>query len=186
MEKFKPLNLASKPVRNKRLFYFITLILTILGLLLVSFNIYSFIQNFEKNREIARSISELNNKIVKLQRQKKLYSAKIKRLELKYGKEVEAINDLIFKKSFSWVSLLSMLEKTLPNRIIILSLRPELKEKRVEIKLDFAAKTISDFLAFIDSLRKNGFQGVQVKGERKDERGIIISSLSFFYPREEI
>ncbi len=185
MEKLEPLNLAKEPIRNKRLFHLIVGILIVCSLSLFSLNIFNFVKNFQKNRYVSNTISKIKKQTTHMQKQQELYSNMIEKLKSKYGREVKSINNLIYKKTFSWTLLLTTLENSLTKNIIILSLRPDLKKDKVEMKLNLAAKSVNDLLSFIDSLRKNGFQNVKVKGERQNERGVILTSLSLFYPWEE-
>jgi hypothetical protein len=81
---------------------------------------------------------------------------------------------------------LSILEDSLPNSVIIFSIRPNLKGKKLELKLEIGAKSAEAFLSFIDSLRKNGFQSIEVNKERQNEKGLILASITLSFPLKEV
>ncbi|MCP2520296.1 hypothetical protein NLD30_07610 [SCandidatus Aminicenantes bacterium Aminicenantia_JdfR_composite] len=184
MERLKPLNLAKKPIRNKNFFYFLISVLIIANLFLLILNCYNIIKFTGKSKEVWKSISELEKQINQFQNRKKFYTQKIKKFELIYKREVETLNDLIYKKTFSWTSLLSKLEYSLPNDVIIYSVRPDLRKKKLKLKLEIGAKTTDAFLSFIDSLRENGFQNIKVEKERLRSDGLILVLITLFYPLE--
>ena len=184
MEKFGPLNLAKKPIKNKRFFYLTIGILITCNLFFFSLNSYNIIKFINKSKEVSFNISKMKTRISQLQNSKKLYLGKIRRFELKYGEEVKTLNNLIFKKVFSWSSLLSKLENSLPNNVIIFSIRPDLKKNELKLKLEIGARTTESFLFFMDSLRKNGFQNIKVDRERLGNDGLILVSITLTYPLE--
>ncbi len=184
MEKFGPLNLAKRPVRNRRLLYLVAGILILCNLFFITLNCYEIIKFINKNRDVSISISWLKTQINYLQNKEKSYLKKIKTFELKNGREVKTLNNLIFKKVFSWTSLLSKLENSLPNNVIIFSILPDLKKNEIKLKLEIGAKTTDAFLSFIDSLRKNGFQNIKVDRERLDSNNLVRVLIILSYPLE--
>ncbi|MFQ6083510.1 MAG: hypothetical protein ACE5WD_09135 [Candidatus Aminicenantia bacterium] len=186
MERFQTLNLnlAKNPVKNKRFFYLLICVLIPLILIVLGLNIIKFLEYFQKEKEVKQSILRIERKCNRLRQEEKRYLERIKNLKKENKEKVELINELIFKKSFSWTSLLFALENSMLGDTIIFSLRPELRQSEVKVRIEIGARNINGLLSFVNSLKKQNFQNIQVLNERKDEKGIIFSTISFNFPRE--
>lgn len=161
------LNLSHEPPRNRNLFRvsFVILILAIfiflfLDISSLSKGIKSYIRNekiIETQRAELESISkenrELESKIIGL---KKIYKSK-----------VDTVNSLIEEKALSWLSLLSILEESLSDKTVLISLSPSGSNT---LNAEISSENIEDLLRTVNNLSKNEkISGISILREREKE-----------------
>ncbi len=82
-------------------------------------------------------------------------------------------NDLIEQRTFSWTALFNQLEATLPQDVMLVSVRPEFKDGRTNINLEIQGRRSEDIGAFWDHLEKTGqFRDVQWSNETVTDDGL--------------
>lgn len=83
----------------------------------------------------------------------------IRQIERKKQKKQEAeiafINTLVDRRTFSWSKMLSIFEKLLPPKVMMLSINPKMEEKGIIIELSVASDYYEELLKFINSLEKS-------------------------------
>ncbi len=134
------LNLASRPYENVRDFYvrwggFLALTLAATALL-VAFAVHGF----TRARDVNREISDKRADIARLRDEARRGQAV---LDLPANRTVRDraafVNDLIAHKAFSWTQAFSDLEKIMPPRLHVVSIRPELDaDNQLEIRMVLA------------------------------------------------
>jgi hypothetical protein len=73
--------------------------------------------------------------------------------------EVDYINNVIARETFSWTELLTSLEANVPPRVSIVQITPEFEDKRIRVA--GLAKSVNDILTFVDKLgRSKNFMDV--------------------------
>jgi Tfp pilus assembly protein PilN len=178
------INLATHPARNRRLFLGLSGTGSILLILTAVVAINIFVTYSTKNEGVEQALNRLEERMKLIQREEKRISNRIEQIELADGARVDVYNDLIFQKSFSWVELLSALEKALPDACFIQSFSPlQKKENQLEVKFNIAYQSLDDLLGFIDRLNKMGFESIQVKNESQGGGKYDISEVSLSYER---
>ncbi len=184
MKKAVNINLASQPARNRRLFF---VLLGTGGLLLILTVVAAadiFLTYSGKNQGAKRALNRLEERMKLVQREEIRITNRIEQIELAEGSRVDIYNDLIFQKSFSWVELLTAMEKALPDPCFIQSFSPLQKnENQLEVKFHVAYKSLDDLLSFINRLKKTGFDSIQVRNETQSSGGYNISEMSLRYER---
>ena len=70
--------------------------------------------------------------------------------------QAKEANELITQRTFSWTELFNLLEATLPDDVMLVSVRPEFKDNVTQINLDVQGKSSEDIQAFWDRLEKTG------------------------------
>ena len=66
-------------------------------------------------------------------------------------KEVEYINDVIARETFSWTALLTGLEANVPEKVSIVQIRPDFGN--MSVKVSGAAMSMGPILKFVDNLQ---------------------------------
>ncbi|MFP4081462.1 MAG: hypothetical protein ACLFVG_01760 [Candidatus Aminicenantes bacterium] len=178
------LNLASQPLRNRRLFYFLVLGIGFLFLvvsLLAGSIFFSYQSKLEKTEV---SLEKINQSIREAQRMKRQYTTRLNAISEKYAETVDLINNLIFRKSFSWTEFLTCLEEALPDRSYIVSLAPTLSEDlKMKVRFRVVSRNVDDLLALINNLEELKFKQIKVMSESTNEQGFLISDVSLNYER---
>lgn len=96
--------------------------------------------------------------------------------------EAEQINQLIVRRTFSWVRLLERLEGAMPDDVALLTVTPELDEKDggVKVNLRGLARTPEGMLDFIDGLWSDpAFSNPYPRSERDQEASRNVDGREF-------
>ena len=179
------LNLASHPLRNRRLFYLILSSLMV-ALLLVSFFAGKiFVEYKAKAQETRASVKKTSKLIKDVQRDEEDFSAKIDDAIIKYKGKVDLINSIILGKSFSWIEFLSDLENSLPDSSYIVSMAPTLaKDSKVQLSFKVVYSSVDDLLELYNNLKALKFNQIRIISEAENERGLLLSEISLNYEKD--
>ena len=179
------LNLASHPSRNRRLFY---LFLSIIGVVLLAMVFLSgkiFLEYRTKAQEVKSTIAKTNQLILNAQNDQRKYEAGVRQAVKNYKDKVDLINDIILKKSFSWIEFLSDLERALPDSSYITSLAPTLtKDSRMQLKFKVVSPNINELLKLINNLIALGFSQINPQSEDENRMGLLITEIDLSYERD--
>jgi Tfp pilus assembly protein PilN len=178
------LNLATSPLRNRRLYFFLGGLLG-LGILVLALLAGIFFVRFTLKKRIVRgSLETVDQRIQADQREIKRLSIKNKETAKKDRKKLDLINSIILKKSFSWTEFLSKLEDCLPDSSYILSLSPTLvDDSRVQIRFKVVSQSLDDLLKLVNNLQAQKFNPPRVESEERNERGQLTSEITVSYER---
>lgn len=178
------LNLASYPLRNRRLFYLLFSVLGIALLLVLFLAGRTFFEYRYKAQKMRASIWKTEQLIIDVQREEKEFQDRIEDAIRAYKKKVDLINSIILSKSFSWIEFLSDLENSLPDSSYIVSLAPTLtKDLKLQLRFKVASQNINDLLKLINNLRALKFDQIRITSEAESERGTLLSEISLIYER---
>jgi hypothetical protein len=178
------LELATHPVRNRRLFLlsFALLAVLLVGLAAVSFDLY-----FDYKRRLGENRSKIETlelKLGSIQREESQATGRIGDEVGLLQSRIDLINDLIYRKSFSWIEFLSHLEEALPDRCYIVSLAPAPREDLgMEVRITVASPNLDDLLLLYTRLGNLGFKNVLIISEDQTANGLVLAEVSFSYER---
>jgi len=179
------LNLASHPLRNRRFFF------AGAGLLAVAFVAAAFLagSNFSKykgqadtaGRELARLVLVRDT----AQREKVNWTNRVLDLSSGAQKKVDLINNLIRRKSFSWVEFFSLLEEALPAASYLTALSHEQTSAgKIDIRFKVVTQNLDELVELVGKLFALDFKQVSVINETKIE-GQMLSEVSAVYERTD-
>jgi hypothetical protein len=179
------LNLASHPLRNRRFF------IAGAGLLALSFVIAAFLAGsyFSKfkgqadtaGRELARIILVRET----AQREKVNWTNRVLDLSHSAQNKVDVINNLIRRKSFSWVEFFSLLEEALPAASYLTALSPEQTSAgKIDVRFKVVTQNLEELVELVRQLYALDFKQISVINETKIE-GQMLSEISAVYERTD-
>ncbi|MFC2166564.1 hypothetical protein ACFLQZ_01210 [Acidobacteriota bacterium] len=178
------LEMASHPLRNRRLFFLCLFLLVVLivSTAVVSGNLYF---QFKNKRDTTRlKIEEVELKRGRAQLKEIQVADQIESDSVANQAKIDFINGLIYRKSFSWIDFLSDLESALPARCYIISLAPSpWGELGMEVRIRVASPTLPDLLKLVTQFVKLGFENVLILSEELANNGLLISEVSFIYEK---
>jgi hypothetical protein len=178
------LNLATRPLRNRRLFLFLGGGLGLAFLATASLAIFLFFQFTLKKNAAHAGIRKADETIKTSQSEQKRLETQLREASQKDKDIIEAINSIILRKSFSWTDFLSKLEDALPDPSYILSLAPTLvDDTRIQFRFEVVSQNLEDLLALINKLQELKFTQPRVETEERNERGQLASVISVTYER---
>jgi hypothetical protein len=99
----------------------------------------------EHSAEIKKAEIKLNRIIRQIERKK----------QKKQEAEIAFANTLVDRRTFSWSKMLSIFEKLLPPKAMMLSINPKMEEKGIIIELSVASDYYEELLKFINDLEKS-------------------------------
>jgi len=150
-------NLSTRPFYNERAVHVVA---AVIGAIVVAVAAWQAVRIVK----LSRYRTELNTAINKHKAETEVRereAAQIRRgLDQKQLAVVAArakeANQLIQQRTFSWTELFNLLEATLPDDVMLVSVRPEFKDNVTQINLDLQGKSTDDIQAFWDRLTKTG------------------------------
>jgi len=176
------INLASEPLENKRLFR------TLLALALVLIAVvglaagWSFVRFQVKSSRQGAEAARLESSLETARSESSRFRSRVQDLTKKHKGEVDFLNDLILRKTFSWVELLSRLEDSLPPSGSVSSLSPAFKGgAKAGVTLTAVFQNLNDLLAFIQNLQARGFSDIRLVSEGKNGYGLLESEIAVVY-----
>lgn len=176
-----PVNLATRPVRNRRLYRAACAALIVLFLVFGGGAGYLLVHSTLRARRDARVSAELERRMQAVDRERGQKTALGTSLRKKDTDLVAGVNAAIARKNFSWVDFFSRLEDALPPRSLIASINPlELAGTRLRIVLKIVSPGLPGLLLMVENLNKAGFKDVTVRNETAGG-GRLISEIGFVY-----
>jgi Tfp pilus assembly protein PilN len=178
------LELATHPLRNRRFYFSVLALLAVLlaGLAAVTIDLYfDYKKKLIDNRAM---IENLENRLRNIQREEIQMANRMEDEDKHNRQRIDLINDLIYRKSFSWVDFLSALEEALPARCYIVSLSPAPKEDLdMEVRIKVASPGLNDLLLLFTRLGNLGFKDVLIRSEELTASGLLLAEVTFNYER---
>jgi Tfp pilus assembly protein PilN len=177
-------NLATRPLRNRRLFLLLGGVLGLAFLTTTLVAVIIFFQFSLKKNGIRASMRQVDASIRAAQTDQKRLAARVKEATTKDKDIIDTINGIILKKSFSWTDLLSKLEECLPDSSYILSLAiPQIDNAGIQFRVRVASQSLDDLLALINRLQGLNFSRPRVETEERNDQGQLVSEISVTYER---
>lgn len=178
------LNLATHPVRNRRLFYSLAGLLGGLSLIIILVSGNVFLSYRAQARKVSADILVVDEAAKSARRADRKYTTQIDELRAAHKNKVDFTNNIIFEKSFSWTDFLSRFEKILPESCYIVSLVPAVQDASdVVIRFKVACPNLDDLLTLINALNELGYQNVRLMHESRSDSGMFIYEMSLNYER---
>ena len=183
------LNLSTRPFKPYRAanFGLLTLLLVLLAVSaqqLLSYQQYSSLAAIsrQEEQEVRADSDQLTAQVQKLNDKMASGNATAKL------SEVELLNRILIRKSFSWTRVFANLEKAMPENVRLLSLRPFLSgEGRIGLTMDIRGRSLADATEFLSTLEQSEiFSEVQLAVQEKKDSSVNTSgevefSLSSYY-----
>ncbi len=178
------LNLATRPLRNTR-FYRAALAASILVLAaLAALTGFLSVKYGLANRRARAEDSRFKARIAAASAETANFKSAVAAAAKSNKEKVDLVNAVIMRKSFSWTGLLSELEGALPEASFITSLAPNFAgESAVDLRIKVVSQSLDDLLALVDRLTERKFTRIRVAGESTDDRGRIVSEITFSYEK---
>jgi len=166
------LNLATSPLQSNRRFALATSIaggLALILLIILSQRAYSI---WSQDRELRVKQSDLEKKVLVLQRQRDSLSNFFQDAEtVKRRQRAAYLNSLIQQRAFPWIRIFMDLEQILPQGARVVSIEPKLEGDDVQLKVTIGAASDESKLKFLKSLEKSAqFSHIELLSESRPSR----------------
>lgn len=178
------LNLATRPLRNRRLYLAASRVLAGLFVVLAGLALFAVVKYGGQASRLKASMAQTTRTQAEAAREEKRLSADISREEKLSRARVDLVNSIILRKMFSWTGLLSDLEAALPGPSYITALSPSFTQGgAVALEMSVTSRSLADLEAFITALNARGFKNIKVGGEQRSEDGRVLTPISTTYER---
>lgn len=176
------LNLATRPVRNRRAFRLLGGVMALILLASIGLVAYTLLTYGASISQLRAQRTEMENSARNVQRERSRYEAEVEKVEKVLAPRVNLVNSIILRKSFSWTGLFSELEAALPDSSYFTVLSPEFRgERSLGLRLRVVSSGLNDLITLIDNLSEKGFTGIQVSDESRSVEGRLITEISLTY-----
>src|ERR1700686_2546731 len=182
------INLATRPYEDAREFWgrwgLGVGLLAASTLLLIGFAVQSWIhagRDRQEIRSLQQQIAERDGERAKAQAFLDLSANRSTRDQSQF------LNGLIQRKAFSWTRVFEDLERVMPSRLHVVSLRPELNEQnQMQLDMKVACDTRGAAVELVHRMEgSRHFQGAQLVSEAQNGEtgsGVLASVISIYVP----
>ena len=168
------INLATQPYEDVQRFLTTWgLVVAAVGLLTLSLLGYA-VQGWARSGSVRGEMAQLRAQIAALETERKKAEALAGQAQNRQVRDQSRfVNGLIARKAFSWTKALATLEKIVPARVQVVSIRPELNsQQQLEIRLVVAAGSREHALELVRRLEESErFRSAQVSTESTETQG---------------
>jgi hypothetical protein len=168
-------NLATRPFYNERLVHLLLGLAAIVLLALTAYNGTTIYRLSRESRDLSAKAAKFESQARDFDRQANAIKSQLDAVQLKElaGATREA-NTLIDQRTFSWTELFNRIETTLPSDVMITSVRPDIKDGRVELTIAVVGRRVDDIDEFIEKLEGTGaFSGMLSRSAEPTDEGTI-------------
>jgi len=181
------INLATQPYEDARQFYLqwgallLALLLVTVALLLL------VVKQHRASSDIARRVDQERRQIAEVDRERDIAEAILNRSENRDVRDRSRfLNALIARKAFSWTQVFSDLEKIVPPRVRIVSIRPSVNtSNQLEIHVEAIGDSRDKAIELVRRMEEAPtFREAQLRAERPDPSnpGVEFSIVAQYNP----
>lgn len=166
------LNLATSPLENNRRFILGASLVGVAALGLFVLLARQAYSDWRESRDIREKTARLETQMRELRDDRQKLERFFKDSDTRRAMDRAAfLNSLIEQRSFPWTRIFMDLERLLPEGVRVVSIAPQMREGRVELRLIVGATSDEAKLKFLQVLeRESDFSGVQVLSESRPSR----------------
>ncbi|MBN1939372.1 MAG: hypothetical protein JW843_07290 [Candidatus Aminicenantes bacterium] len=176
-----PLNLATRPLRNRRLFRTVAGCLVVLFLLSGGAAAYFLVRSAGRAKADARVSADLELRIQAAGKERAEKEGLAKESIKQNSVLAAEVNTAIARKNFSWVEFFALLEEALPPDCSLAAVNAlELSGPGLHVSMRVITPDLPRLLTLIENLSSRRFYGVTMKNETAGG-GRLISEIGFDY-----
>jgi type IV pilus assembly protein PilN len=168
------INLATEPYEDARRFWMVWGSLVGLLVLITIALAWITASATAGSRTVGRHIEQLRKEIAELDRERAAAEAVLNRPENRDTRDRSRfINGLIARKAFSWTQVFSDLEKIMPPRVRVVSIRPEVNaESQLELHLEAIGDSRDKAIDLVRRMEQSPtFRQARVRSEKDQPQG---------------
>lgn len=176
------INLAQKPFYNRKLFW-ISFLVIMTSLFFIG---QWTMEKIEQTKSVSLKMKDtIKKQELELKALQKQATTPVQPLTLDQIKEIKDAAELIKERNFSWTSMLEEFERSLPEKIRVVSISPSKDTpslKELSFKIKIYAKSVEDLTKMIEAMDKDGVFKIQpLTQESPLQTGDIGYSLNVVY-----
>ena len=176
-------NLSSRPFYNERLASFVIAVVGVVAIAVAVVCVQQILSLSAARTQLRDQIARDESVTARADMESVALQNAINAKTLKgLALNTQQANALIDERTFSWTVLFSLLEKTLPNDVRIVSVTPQIDKNGVLVVMSLVSKRSEDLATFIEGLQATGaFYDVLPRQADSTEDGMRRASLEARY-----
>lgn len=176
-------NLATRPFYNERAAHVLLAAFALLVVFLTIFNVVRVITLSSRNTALSGDTRRDEETAARLRRQAVDVRGLINEKELEQVMSgAREANALIDRRTFSWTEFFNLIERTLPENVMLTSVSPNIDQGRTIVEMTVLGRRAEDIDTFMEQLEgTKAFRGVQPRNEDVTEDGLHRMALSAEY-----
>lgn len=176
-------NLATRPFYNERGAHVLLAAFALLVVFLTIFNVVRVITLSSRNTALSGDTRRDEETAARLRRQAVDVRGLINEKELEQVMSgAREANALIDRRTFSWTEFFNLIERTLPENVMLTSVSPNIDQGRTIVEMTVLGRRAEDIDTFMEQLEgTKAFRGVQPRNEEVTEDGLHRMALSAEY-----
>lgn len=176
-------NLSTRPFYNERAVHVVLGLAAVAILALTALNVTRVIALSRQNTELTSRMARDEAEAERLTKEAADIRRGIDREELQtVAAAAREANGLIDQRTFSWTAFFNYIEETLPPDVMLLSVRPSVKEDQTLVDMTVLGRRVEDIAEFIEKLEATGtFENVLPIQTDTTEQGLQRSLLQSVY-----
>jgi hypothetical protein len=177
-------NLSTRPFYNERAVHFWLLVAAAIVVLVTGFNVSRVLRYSRSDTELATKASRDETRSAQLRQQAAGLRATVDPKQVEFASsEARKANELIDRRTFSWTELLNRLEKTQPDDVRLVAVKPRVeRDGRIVLAINVVSKSVGDVAEFMKSLEETGaFAALRPVVESVNDEGLIETTLESDY-----
>ena len=174
------INLATRPFYNERAVHVVLVLLGTGALVLMGLAGGTIFELSKNHAEITRAADASEALIGTVTQETRSLEENVSEVELEALRLSAAeANRLIDQRVFSWTELFNVIERTLPNRVMLTGLRPTGNADNVSLVIGVIGERVADIEEFIEQLEASGsVRNVLARQEQRTEDGMYSAQLT--------
>ena len=174
------INLATRPFYNERAVHVVLVLLGTGALVLMGLAGGTIFELSKNHAEITRAADASEALIGTVTQETRNLEENVSEVELEALRLSAAeANRLIDQRVFSWTELFNVIERTLPNRVMLTGLRPTGNADNVSLVIGVIGERVADIEEFIEQLEESGsVRNVLARQEQRTEDGMYSAQLT--------
>jgi hypothetical protein len=174
------INLATRPFYNERVVHVVLVLLGTGALVIMGLAGRTIFELTKVHAEITRVAEASETLVGTVSQETRILEENVSEEELEALRLSAAeANRLIDQRVFSWTELFNVIERTLPNGVMLTGLRPTGNAGRMSLVIGVIGERVADIEEFIEQLEASGSVGnVLARQEQRREDGMYSAQLT--------
>ena len=174
------INLATRPFYNERAVHVVLVLLGTGALVLMGLAGGTIFDLSKNHADITRAAEASEALVGTVTQETRSLEENVSEVELEALRLSAAeANRLIDQRVFSWTELFNVIERNLPNRVMLTGLRPTGNADNVSLAIGVIGERVADIEEFIEQLEASGsVRNVLARQEQRTEDGMYSAQLT--------
>ncbi len=176
-------NLATRPFYNERAAHALLALIAIVVVAITGYNVYRIVSLSARNTQLSEAIRRDEQAAAETKRQTQMLRAHINEQELSdVAAGAREANALIDQRTFSWTEFFNLIERTLPDNVMLTAVTPHVENGETQVAMTVVGRRPEDLDTFMEQLEATkAFQDVLPRSEDMTEDGLHRIMLSARY-----